>query len=275
VLPASVRAKKAATMAHHDNWGWRARIGMFIVGSEAVPEAEWWAMLPPDVSVHAARVSARTPWAAWSEDRRHVELEDDLARGAKQFAAMRLCAVTIGHSSSSIVGGRGWDEAVLERLAGILPPDVIVTTNGLDCVAALRESQVQRPYLVFPPWFGDDTLARGDRYFRDQGFDPSGHRRHDPGPGWRDLPPGELYAHGLGFAQDVEAVYAQIRAACPQDADGVLIAGTGFRCVGIIDALEQDLGRPVITANQASLWHCLRQCGVGVPVAAFGNLFRL
>ena len=30
-----------------DNWGWQARIGMFIVGNEAVPEAEMWAMAPP------------------------------------------------------------------------------------------------------------------------------------------------------------------------------------------------------------------------------------
>ena len=47
-----------ASMTQKDNWGWQARIGMFIVSSEAVPEAEWWAMLPPNVSVHAARVTA-------------------------------------------------------------------------------------------------------------------------------------------------------------------------------------------------------------------------
>ena len=34
------------TARANDNWGWRARIGMFIVGSEAVPEAEWAAMVP-------------------------------------------------------------------------------------------------------------------------------------------------------------------------------------------------------------------------------------
>jgi hypothetical protein len=34
----------------NDNWGARARIGMFIVGSEAVPEAEWQAMAPQGVS---------------------------------------------------------------------------------------------------------------------------------------------------------------------------------------------------------------------------------
>ena len=38
-------------MTQRDNWGWQARIGMFIVGSEVVPEAEWWAMVPLNVSV--------------------------------------------------------------------------------------------------------------------------------------------------------------------------------------------------------------------------------
>jgi hypothetical protein len=28
-------------MTQRDNWGWQARIGIFIVGSEVVPEAEW------------------------------------------------------------------------------------------------------------------------------------------------------------------------------------------------------------------------------------------
>ena len=53
----------------------------------------------------------------------------------------------------------GWDEAVVESLAGRLGAGVRVTTNGLDSVAALRVSEVQRPFLVLPPWFGDDTVA--------------------------------------------------------------------------------------------------------------------
>jgi maleate isomerase len=57
-------------MTQRDNWGWQARIGMFIVGSEVVPEAEWWAMVPLNVSVHAARVTARAPWR---DDRSGVE----------------------------------------------------------------------------------------------------------------------------------------------------------------------------------------------------------
>jgi maleate isomerase len=44
--------------------------------------------------------------------------------------------------------------------------------------------------------------------------------------------------------------------------------------VAILDALEQDLGRPVVSANQASLWHCLRAAGVRTAVEGYGSLMR-
>ncbi len=259
-------------MTRNDNWGWQARIGMFIVGNEAVPEAEWWAMLPPNVSVHAARVTARAPWARWHADRSGVVLEEDVLRGCRQFAAMHLSAVVLGHSSSSILGGAGWDEAVVAALSVAVGGTTFVTTNGLDGLAALAEAGVRRPFLVLPPWFNDQTVAAGVRYYTERGVTPAGHLRYDPGRNWRDLPPGELYAHGMGLAQEIEPLYAQIRVACPNDADGVYIAGTGFRCVGILDALEQDLKRPVLSANQVSLWHCLRRAGVHTPIAGYGSL---
>ncbi len=257
-----------------DNWGWKARIGMFIVGAEVVPEAECWAMAPPGVSLHAARVTARAPWARWRDDRSGVVLEDDVARGCRQFAAMRLAAVTIGHSSSSILGGKGWDDAVVRELSGLLGPATIATTNGRDCRAALAALGVRRPFLVLPPWFNDASVAAGVDYFAEHGLEPAGHLRFDPGRKWRDLPLADLYAHGANVEQEIEPLYAQIRAACPATADGVMIAGTGFRCVGIIEALETDLKRPVVSANQASVWNCLRLAGVHATVDGYGRLLR-
>jgi maleate isomerase len=99
--------------------------------------------------------------------------------------------------------------------------------------------------------------------------------RYDPGSEWRNVPPGDLYRLGMGFAQEIEPLRAQIVSACPPSADGVLIAGTGFRCVGIIDALEQGLQRPVVTANQASLWQCLRRADITAKVEGYGRLLRL
>jgi maleate isomerase len=258
-----------------DNWGWRARIGLFIVGNEAVPEAEWWAMAPHGVSVHAARVTASSPWASWRADRSGVDLADDLLRGARQLAAMRLTAAVLAHTTSSVVGGKGWHEATVSALAAVIGDGVFVTTNGHDTIEALEASGVKRPFLVMPPWFGDPAVKAALAYYADHGLATAGHLRYDPGRKWRDLPPGELYAHFMGFEQEIEPLYAQIRAACPADADGVLIGGTGFRCVGILDALERDLARPVISANQASLWRCLRRSGVKEPVTGYGRLLEL
>jgi hypothetical protein len=117
-------------------------------------------------------------------------------------------------------------------------------------------------------------VAAGLQYWRASGTEPAAVLRYDPGRKWRDVPPGELYRQGMGFEQEIEPLYQQVCAACPGEADGVLIAGTGFRCVGIVDALEQDLRRPVIAANQASLWHCLRLSGVCTPISGYGNLLR-
>ena len=259
----------------NDNWGWLARIGMFIVSSEAVPEAEWYAMAPEGVSVHAARVTASAPWATWRADRSAVDLTPDLARGCRQFADMRLSSVVIGHTSSSVIGGKGWDEAVIAAMQALLGQAVHVTTNGRDTVAALSAVEAKRPFIVAPAWFGDAAVAAAVRYYADHGFAPAGHLRYDPGRGWREIPPHELYAHGMGFAQEIAPLYRQIADACPPDADAVFIAGTGFRCVGIIEALEAALGRPVVTANQASLWRCLRLSGVADRVEGYGRLLGL
>lgn len=259
---------------NNDNWGDRARIGMFIVSSEAVPEAEWQAMVPKGVSVHAARVTAATPWAEWRVERSGVDLADDLVRGCQQFASMELEAIVIGHTSSSIIGGRGWDEAVISEMRTTLGDTVHVTTNGADTIAGLMAVGARRPFIVAPPWFGDAAIKSARTYYGDYGLKPAGAMRYDPGGKWRDIPPADLYARGMGFAQRIKPLYQQIIDNCPAEADAVFIAGTGFRCVGIIDALEGALGRPVVTANQASLWRCLRLSGVYDAVQSYGRLLQ-
>ncbi len=256
-----------------DNWGSAARFGLFIVGVEPVPEAEWWAMAPPGVSIHAARVTASTPWAAWRPGRGGVDLSLDLERGARQFAGMALDAVVVAHSSSSVAGGEGWDAAVAARLKEVLPEKTAVTTSGEDCAAALRACGVSRPFLVFPPWFGEATMEAGLAYFAARGFAPVAGTRHLPEERWRDVPRDQLYARGMHLHQRLDLLHDQIVAKCPEDADVVLLVGTGLRCVGLIEALEAAIGRPVVTANQASLWRCLGIAGVNRTVTGYGRLF--
>jgi maleate isomerase len=56
------------------------------------------------------------------------------------------------------------------------------------------------------------------------------------------------------------------------EVEGVFISCTNWRTIEIIETLERDLGKPVVTSNQASLWLALKKMGMpGRP--GFGQLF--
>jgi len=57
------------------------------------------------------------------------------------------------------------------------------------------------------------------------------------------------------------------------EAEAVLIACTSFRTGEMIAALEEDIDKPVITANQAVIWHALRIAGVRPGLPRRGRLF--
>jgi maleate isomerase len=53
-----------------------------------------------------------------------------------------------------------------------------------------------------------------------------------------------------------------------------VIGGNGFRAIGAIAAVEEDLGCPVVTANHALLWAALRAADAGAgSVSDYGRLF--
>jgi maleate isomerase len=68
-------------------------------------------------------------------------------------------------------------------------------------------------------------------------------------------------------------LYEWARAHVPAAAEAVFIGGNGFRTVGVIAALEEDLAIPVLTANQVLCWHLLRLVGTRAPVVGYGRLF--
>lgn len=257
-----------------DNWGDIARIGLFIVAREVVPEAEWWAMRPPGVSIHAARVTAGAPWAPWRADRSGVDLGADLAAGCDAFSGIRPNVAVLAHSSSSFVGGPDWDEAAIRAMAGRLPPETVATTNGLDMRLALGHLGVKRPFLVMPAWMTDRLVEGAVGYLSAFGFNAPAAWRYQPASRWQGIAPQDLYAHGMAVEQETDLLFEQVCRECPDKADSVLLAGTGFRCAGIIDALEQRLERPVVAANQASLWRALQAAGWKGHVEGYGRLLK-
>ena len=70
-------------------------------------------------------------------------------------------------------------------------------------------------------------------------------------------------------------LYRMAKAIDTPEADGIFISCTGLDALDVIETLEQDLGKPVVTSNQASFWMAFRMAGVGDATPGFGRLMSL
>src|SRR5215471_9364533 len=52
------------------------------------------------------------------------------------------------------------------------------------------------------------------------------------------------------------------------------VVGIVGKDLDVIAALEEDLGRPLLTGNQVAFWYALRLAGVGAQVDDYGQVFR-
>lgn len=253
-------------MWQRDGWGARTRIGILMPHVDIGPEAEFAAMAPEGVTIHSTRVrvdvvmpgAATDPRIALAPVRAFAE-PPAIDDAAELLAAAPLHAIAYGFFSSSYVLGVEGDRALQARLEK-RTRGIPVAIPGLAAIRALRALGVRRLALVDPPWFSAELSRLGADYFRSQQIEivyaapatglPIG--QHDQNPG---------------------QLYEWVRAQVPATAEAILTVGNGFRAVGAIEALEKDLGRPVLTANQVTFWNALRAAGVGSSVAHYGRIF--
>jgi maleate isomerase len=62
-----------------------------------------------------------------------------------------------------------------------------------------------------------------------------------------------------------DAVFELARAADAADADVLFLSCTNLRTFELLPDLEAELGKPVLTANQVSMWGALRRAGIPAP----------
>ena len=70
-----------------------------------------------------------------------------------------------------------------------------------------------------------------------------------------------------------DELYKWTVAHVPATAEAVFMGGNGMRAVGVIEALEQKLGIPILTANQVAMWQALRIANVDEHLLNYGQLF--
>jgi len=127
-------------------------------------------------------------------------------------------------------------------------------------VAALAVLGPQRVALFDPPWFDAELNALGAAYYKAAGFDVVSSDRCA-------LPSDQS-------AIEPAALFEFVRGHVPAQAEAVVFGGNGFRVVGIIDALERELARPVVSPNQALLWAAMGAADARTDaITRYGRLF--
>lgn len=88
-----------------------------------------------------------------------------------------------------------------------------------------------------------------------------------------------LGSHGIYTAAEVgtlgrEQVVDMVRAADTADAEAILVPDTAMHSLAWLDDLEDAVGKPVLTANQVTVWEGLRIAGGTTTLPGMGSLFR-
>jgi maleate isomerase len=241
-------------------FGWRARIGVLVPPGNPTIEPEFYMMAPEGVSIHFARLqgfqSSSMPGAAAGMEARTLAYLDELSGPARALGAVEPSVVILAHTASSYATGFTDEPQLIEHLASLTGTTAITAARAV--LAAMQHLGVKKLALGTP--YPEAISAQGKAFWEAAGFDIVGYH--------------QLEDVQNIYAENEQRAYQLARQANTPEADAVFLSGTGLPTVGVLETLEQDLKKPVISSNQASLWQALRLAGVCQAITGFGSLLR-
>lgn len=182
---------------------------------------------------------------------------DRLAAGVRELRLTGADAVVWACTSGSFV--RGWDGAheqvsALARTAG-----VPASSTSFAFVHAAREIGARR--VAVGATYPDDVAVLFVEFLAADGVEVTGMTSS-----------GIITAAEVGTWGEAE-LFALARAADRPDAQALLLPDTALHTAAHIPALEKELGKPVLTANQVTVWEALRLADRRVNAPSLGALF--
>ncbi|HEV8022674.1 MAG TPA: hypothetical protein VGP41_15475 [Candidatus Lustribacter sp.] len=232
------------------NYGLRARLGMMFPSSNTIAEPQMNAMLPAGVSLHTTRLRLRDGNDAMGMLERLEEATQLLADAPLERLIFHCTAVTT--HSPEITG------EIARRVAAVTAIPLTITSDAI--VEALRAFDATKIVMITP--YTQEVNDREVRFLahygitvlRESGLGLSG------GGQMGNVEPAQWYRDTVALRDDAAEAY--------------FISCTAIRSADVIEALEETLGKPVITSNQATIWRALRDTAINDRIAGFGRLLR-
>ena len=235
--------------------GWRARIGVITPAIGMAVTADFHKIAPEGVALVLTPVSEPL-----TEDtvEQLEKVGDYVADAAKKFLPAKVDVIVWNTSTGSLMKGYGYDKELIQRIekaTGV--PATTASTGMLEAFAAfgVKKVCIAMPYV-------DAVNEREKKFIEDNGYKVLRYK------GLQILPIGDIL--------DVPAftLYKLAKEVDLPEADAIFISCAGMSATDILEDLEQDLGKPVMSTNQVSLWSALRKAKIREPISGYGRLLR-
>lgn len=239
-------------------YGWRGKIGLVYIASAWSMEAEFYEMAPPGVTTHTTRIAlCENPEKFSVQD--VANLGENVIQATKLLSQAPLTSIAFGCTSGSFTNGVEYDKNLIKKMESV-SQGIPCTTTSNAVVEALKSFGVKKIAIATP--YEKDIYVLAQKFMEESGFNVT----RTTGL--------EITNEYKISSLDIHTIYKMVKEADTPDAEAIFVSCTGLSTIHILDALERDLGKPVISSNQATFWHSLRLSGVSTDIDGFGSLFK-
>ena len=231
----------------------RAKLGFILMSTDLAAESDFFDMAPNDVAIHITRL--KTDDHTTNETlSKHIEFMADAASRIQPDTKPDV--ISYSCTSGSIVIGEEKIKEEIKKGAPYAIPMTLVT----GVVDALEELKVKN--LVVGTPYLDEINTKEAEFLINKGFSVLNIQ-------------GLNLTKGIEFGTVTPEYWIKFALEINETvADAIFLSCGGIRSTEVIDRIEQKVGKPVITSNQAQMWSCLRRAGVKDKILGFGELFN-
>jgi len=230
------------------------RVGLLALATDFNSEQDLRRILPEGLEIFTNRIKNANPTTI--ENLR--AMAGDVTRAAEGILPeFGVDAMIYGCTSGTIaIGTEKLNELIHAAWPGIPITNPVVAAQAAFQGFGAKKISVLTPYI-------HEVNAEMGKHFIQQDYEL-------------------LNIAGFGFENDIEMTSISpdtlCRAAlevCDEQADLLFVSCTALRASLAVERIEQELGKPVVTSNQALAWHVLQLLGQKQQVSGFGSLFSL